>query len=201
MTWPDQTTTAMTTTTIMTTWRPLGDHMATTWRPRPRPLGDHLETIWETLGDHLATTWRPLGDYLATTWLTSCSMNDAESAQFTPSSFPKFLKCENDQNLILQKSSPFHHVRALKSNKILNISLFDLVRVPNPLSQTYPGLAFCFKEWHKTAIFPSCRNWPIWPKLHIYDYFDLPVWGVRDPYPNVEIEVNSRNMESNLSAV
>ena len=99
-------------------------------------------------------------DHLVNIWLTSCSIKDAESAQFTPSSFPKFLKCENDQNLILQKSSPFHHVRALKSNKILNISLFDLVRVPNPLSQTYPGLAFCFKKWHKTAIFPSCRNWP-----------------------------------------
>ena len=26
-------------------------------------------------------------DHLATTWLTSCSMKDAEAAQFTPSSF------------------------------------------------------------------------------------------------------------------
>ena len=35
-------------------------------------------------------------------------------------------------------------------------------------------------------------NFPVWI---------LEVRGVHDPNPNVEIEVNSRNMESNLSAV
>ena len=48
--------------------------------------GHYLGTIWGPLEDHLRTTWRPLGDHLVTTWPTSCSMNDAESAQFTPSS-------------------------------------------------------------------------------------------------------------------
>ena len=53
-------------------------------------LGDYLATTWWPLGDYLVTTWRPLGDHLVTTWLTSCSMKDAESAQFTPSSLLKF---------------------------------------------------------------------------------------------------------------
>ena len=57
---------------LATTWRPLGDHLATsgyhlatTWLP----LGDHLATTWQPLGYHLATTWLPLGNHLATTWL------------------------------------------------------------------------------------------------------------------------------------
>ena len=47
-------------------------------------------TTWWPHGDHLATTWWPLGDHLVISWLTSCSMNDTESAQFAPSSFYTF---------------------------------------------------------------------------------------------------------------
>ena len=39
-----------------------------------------------------------------------------------------------------------------------------------------------------------------WPKLHIILIFlIIEARGVHDRNPNVEIEVNSRNMESNLS--
>ena len=50
-----------------------------------RPLGDHLATTWQPLGNHLATNW----SHLVTTWITSCSNKNAESAQFTPSSYER----------------------------------------------------------------------------------------------------------------